>query len=47
MPVMGHSFSPECIGRGVPANTLESIATSRTKAVSHFLLTNEETIYEQ
>ena len=45
MPVIGHSFSPECAGIGVPASTPAAIAASRTKAVSHFLIANEETIY--
>lgn len=44
MPDMGHSISPECMGRGVPASTLASIAASRTKAVSHFLIANEDYI---
>ncbi|HYG81988.1 MAG TPA: hypothetical protein VD861_16440 [Pyrinomonadaceae bacterium] len=38
MPVIGHSFSPECAGIGVPASTPPTMARRRIAAVSHFAI---------
>ena len=44
MPVIGHSFSPECAGIGVPASTPPTMARRRIADVSHFAIFSREDI---